>query len=175
MERMWLTRTDRIDTLTRGATAGLMAGALLAAFEMAAAALAGHGLLWPWRMAASVFLGREAFVGNMGVAFFVGALVHLSLSLACGAIAAMLYEWSEWSRIHRSSPTMACLAGAGFGAMVWFVNFPLIAEAFLPWMWRFNHQGVQFALHLGYGVALGVTLRALERATMTPPESALPE
>lgn len=172
MERMWLTRTDRIDTITRGATAGAMAGALLAVLQMAAAMQAGHGLFWPWRMAASILLGREAFVAHVGVALFAGALVHLLLSVASGAVAAMLYEWSEWSHIHRASPTLACLAGAGFGAMVWFVNFPLIAEAFLPWMWRLPHQGVQFALHLAYGVALGTALRGLGRSATNPPDSA---
>jgi hypothetical protein len=171
MDRMWLTRTDRIDTITRGATAGLMAGALLAAFEMGAAVLAGDGLLWPWRMAASVLLGPAAFGAPAGLALFAGGLVHLLLSMVCGAAAAMIYEWSEWSRIHRASPAVACLAGAGFGALVWFVNFPVIAEAFLPWMWRV-HQGIQFALHIAYGIALGTALRALGRSSLNPPDSA---
>jgi hypothetical protein len=170
MDRMWLTRTDRIDTITRGATAGLIAGALLAVVEMTAAVLAGHGVLWPGRMAGSVLLGREAFAADAGMALFAGVLVHLLLSVTCGAVAAMLYEWSEWSHIHRASPTLACAVGAGFGGMVWFVNFPLIAEAFLPWMWRLN-QGVQFALHLAFGVALGMTLRALGRSAANPPDS----
>ena len=66
---------------------------------------------------------------------------------------------------------MACLAGGAFGGLLWFVNFPLIASAFLPWMWRLN-QGVQLALHIGLGVTLGVVLRALGRRALNPPDSA---
>jgi len=170
---MWLTRTDRIDTITRGAAAGSIAGALLAAFEMAATVDAGDGPLWPWRMAASVVLGPGAFGAPAGVALFAGVLVHLCVSVASGAAAAMLYEWSEWSRIHRASLTVACFAGVGFGALLWLANFAVIAEAFLPWMWRLN-QGLQLALHLGYGLVLGYALRALGRHAMNPPDSAWP-
>ncbi|WP_437622982.1 hypothetical protein [Sorangium sp. So ce1151] len=173
MDRMWLTRTDRIDTVTRGAVAGSIAGALFAAFQMVAAVEAGSGALWPWRMAASVVIGSEAFVASAGVALLAGGLVHLLLSVASGVTAAMLYEWSQWSRTHRANPALACFAGAGFGGLVWLVNFAVIAQAFIPWMWRLD-QSLQLALHLGYGVALGLALRELGRHAMNPPDSAQP-
>ena len=66
---------------------------------------------------------------------------------------------------------MACLAGGAFGGLLWFVNFPLIASAFLPWMWRLD-QGVQLALHISFGVTLGVALRELGRYALNPPDSA---
>ncbi|AUX40537.1 uncharacterized protein SOCE26_019380 [Sorangium cellulosum] len=173
VDRMWLTRTDRIETVIRGATAGSIAGVLFAAFQMVAAVEAGNGALWPWRMAASVVLGREALVASAGVALFAGVLVHLLLSVASGVTAAILYEWSQWSRTHRANPALACFAGAGFGALVWLVNFAVIAQAFVPWMWR-PDQGLQLALHLGYGVALGLALRELGRHAMNPPDAARP-
>jgi hypothetical protein len=171
MDRMWLTRSDRIDTLTRGAVAGLIGGTLLGVLEVTAAVQSGDGLLWPWRMAASVVLGGGAFKVSAGEAFFTGIVIHLLLSAACGAVAAMLYEWSEWSHRYRAEWVLACVAGAVFGGLIWFVNFPLIAAGFLPWMWRLD-QGVQLALHISFGVALGVALRELGRHALNPPDSA---
>jgi hypothetical protein len=171
MERMWLTRTDRLETITRGATAGASAGALLGALEMAGAAEAGDGWLLPWRMASSLLLDRGAFTASAGVVLLTGSVVHLGMSVATGTIAAMVYEWSSWSRVHRLGPGAACAAGAVFGCLVWLVNFALAASAFLPWMWRLD-QGVQLAFHLGYGIALGLALHALGRYARNPPDSA---
>jgi len=171
MDRISLTRSDRIDTIIRGAAAGSIAGAGLAIFEMVAAQQAGDGLLWPFRMAASVVLGGGAFEMSAPVALLAGVLVHGLLSVAFGVVAAALYEWSEWSHRHRASQALACLAGAGFGAAIWCVNFPMIGQSFLPWMWRLP-AGVQLASHLFFGVVLGLSLRALGRYAINPPDSA---
>jgi hypothetical protein len=173
MDRMWLTHTDRIETVTRGAAAGTAAGALLGAFEMVAAAAGGDGVLWPWRMASSIVLGQAAFAMSPAVILVTGVLVHLMIAVVAGVVAAMLYEWSEWSRHHRPGPGSTCLGGALFGGMVWLLNFPLIAGAFYPWMWRL-HQEVQLALHLWFGGALGLALSLLGRYVRNPPDAARP-
>jgi hypothetical protein len=173
MDRMWLTHTDRIETVTRGATAGTAAGALLGAFEIVAAAAGGDGVLWPWRMASSIVLGRAAFTMSPAVILVTGVLVHLMIAVVAGVVAATLYEWSEWSRHHRPGPGSTCLGGALFGGLLWLLNFPLIAGAFYPWMWRL-HQEVQFALHLWFGGALGLALSLLGRYARNPPDAARP-
>src|ERR1700733_5718650 len=116
MERMWLTYTDRVDTLSRGAMAGVIAASLLGAFEMAGAAATGAGLRLTGRMAASIVLGREAFTASDGLALSTVGLVHLTMALVIGSVAAMVYEWSAWSRIHRVGVSSACALGAMFGA-----------------------------------------------------------
>src|ERR1700691_4235564 len=87
MDRMWLTHTDRVETVTRGAAAGTAAGVLLGAFEMVAAAAGGDGVLWPWRMASSVVLGRAAFTMSPAVILVTGVLVHLMIAVVAGVVA----------------------------------------------------------------------------------------
>jgi hypothetical protein len=169
MDRMWLTRTDRIETITRGAMAGVIAGTLLGAFEMAGAVTAGEGWLHPWRMTSSIVLDRAAFTAGAEWALFTGILVHLTISVVSGVVAAMLYEWSAWSRLHHLGAPAVCAAGVVFGGVVWLTNFSMVAAAFLPWMWRID-QGAQFAYHLGYGAVLGLTLNALARHAQNPPD-----
>jgi len=171
MDRMWLTRADRIETITRGATAGAIAGGLLGALEMAGAAAAEDGWWQPWRMVSSILLDRGAFTASPGLVVFIGIFVHLLVSMATGIVAAMMYEWSTVSRLHHLSPGSACAAGAVFGGLVWLVNFAVVAAAFLPWMWRLN-QGAQLAFHLAYGATLGFTLHALGRYARNPPDPA---
>jgi len=172
MDRMWLTRADRMETIVRGLAAGSIAGALLAGLESFAAVTSGHGALLPWRMAASVLLEKGAFAATPAVVLFVGLSVHAVMSISAGVSAAMLSEWSEASRRHRLGQASASLAGAVFGGLIWFLTFPMVAANLFPWIWRLD-QGVQLALHLAYGAALGLALNVMGRHAHNPPDSVL--
>jgi hypothetical protein len=171
MERIWLTRQDRVETMTRGLASGSIAGLALAALETGAAMVSGAGAFWPWRMAASIALGPAAFNMGAGAALVAGAVVHVILSLGIGLLAAMLFEWSEWSRLHPLGETGATLGGALFGSAIWLVNFPILAGALFPWIWR-QDQVVQFGFHVAFGAVLGGLLTAMGRYAAHPPDSA---
>lgn len=173
MDRMWLTDRDRLETAARGAAAGSIAGLLLSALEMGAALTTGEGALWPWRMASSIILGRGALTTSAGVVMVAGVIVHLAMMVAIGVAAAALYEWSAWSRAHRIGSAWAGVMGAAFGGLVWLVNFPVIAGAFFPWMWRVD-QATQLLFHVAYGSTLGLALHLLGRYADNPPDAARP-
>jgi len=168
VERISMTSAERAGTIARGATAGVVAGTVFALAEMAAASIAGYGLGFPARMAASLWLGHHAFSDSMGTVFFVGAAIHYAIAIVWGVLGGLVYEWADWPRRLDLGVVPSIALGAAFGALVWLVDMAVVGGNFVPWMWR-AHQPAQFLLHsLFFGVPAGVTVAALSRLAPEP-------
>lgn len=134
--------------LRGGASAGIVAGIIMAALFVAHAAAVGAGAAAPARMVAASLLGVRALVSGPG-AIVLGAVLHLFVSAFWGIIFASL--------IRRSTPpSIASWEGILFGVAVWavmtFVALPVLDPvmearvALSPVAWLFAH--------IVYGVCL---------------------
>ena len=168
MDRISMTPAERWGSVARGATAGLVAGTVFAAAEMAASSLGGYGPSFAARMAASIWLGPHAFTESIGTVFLIGAVLHYAIAMGWGIAGSVLYEWAEWPTRNDLGVAHSVSLGALFGMVVWVADMAVVAGNFLPWIWR-AHQPSQFLLHaLFFGVPLGVTVAALYRLAPQP-------
>ena len=112
-----------------GSGFGLIAGVVFALMEVVGAVLMGNPPLMPLRMFASVLLGQSALeAASLGTAVLVGTVVHLGLSALYGLIYGLIN-----ARLSAETQTnWGRQAGLGllFGAMLWLVNFQIIARIF---------------------------------------------
>jgi len=151
----------------RGLFAGLIAGVILLLAEVLAAVAAREPPFTPLRMAASVVLGRGALADTApGTVSLAGLVVHFLLAGVFG----MLYGELR-SRVQgETSWALDALRGLAYGAVLWLIDFQLLARLLAPWFLE-TSQVVQLVLHaLFYGVPLGiacgrtpVSLHTLER------------
>jgi len=170
MEHVQGTNDERLVTVARGATAGIIAGTIFGLSEMAAAAIASHEPLLPVKMAASVWLAHSAFSAGTVPVVLCGAVIHYLIAIAFGVIGALLYEWTDWSRHMRLGVVPMVSIGALYGVFVWLINLDVIAGSFLPWIWR-AHQPAQLLLHaVFYGIPVGVSLVGLAVSSRNPPD-----
>lgn len=148
------------ELLRKGTIAGLVGGAVLVLAQMVVAG----DTAAPWRMFASIPLGREALTGPMTLGIFLlGFIVHFALSALFGLL------WGLVARkvppeTRRSWGPHAGLAMA-YGLALYLVNFQLIARAAFPWLVPAGGV-VQAVLHvIAYGLPLGLALVAQLRTT----------
>lgn len=145
-----------------GAIAGLLAGAVFAVFEMIVAAAMGMGIGGPWKMFASVLLGKSAMAQLTFGVFIVGFIVHFALAALFGA---------AWGAIAKKVPTSIRYGVGGhtaaamlYGLAIYLINFQIIARLAYPWFLGAN-QGAQIVLHvLAFGLPLGLFLVSRLRA-----------
>lgn len=147
---------------------GLIAGLIFAIIQMISAAAAGMSALAPLRMAGSLLLGTAAFDETQGGAVLTGVLVHAVLSAAFG----FLYGIANAKGTRRTQTDWGRQVGLGlaFGAVLWLVNFQIIARLFYPWFLEPN-QFVQLLMHaLFFGLPLSLMYAGAERRVhhMTP-------
>lgn len=153
--------------LREGLVGGLVAGAILALAEMALAAATGDSPATPWAMAASILLGATARSAPFGPAIFaIGFAVHAILSalfgLLWGAVARSV------SRDVRDAFGPHGIAAAIYGALLWLVNFQVIARFVYPWFLEANGFA-QLLLHtFFFGLPLGLFLAARLRPIEGP-------
>jgi hypothetical protein len=143
---------------------GIVAGVIFALMETVAAAGMGDPPLMPFRMFASIVLGEAALetIGT-GTAFLVGSIVHLVLSGVFGLVYGVLN--SRLSVEARTAWTSQAGIGLAFGAVLWLVNFQVIARIAFPWF-LMAPQFAQLMLHaLFFGLPLGLMYAAAERRT----------
>jgi len=145
-----------------GVMSGLLAGVILACVEVIATAGVGQSALSPFRMAASIVLGRQALeAASVGTVLIVGVVVHLILSALFGILYGLVV--SGMSTSNREDSFRQSLAGFMFGAALWLVNFQLIARLAYPWFLDTN-QVLQVIAHaVFFGVPLGLICAAAER------------
>lgn len=136
------------------ATAGIIAGAILAAFDMmfSAIVIGANAFFMPLRMIGAIVLGPAALDADYSLptAAIVGLIVRMILSVAF----AMVFAWL-------ASPTAAdatlAFRGMMFGTVLWIVNFYVIAPL-AGWAWfpERTNSAVQFLTHAFlYGCPLG--------------------
>jgi hypothetical protein len=144
--------------IAQGVIGGLIAGIVLAIFEMVIAALlmGTSAFFLPLRMAATIVLGQSALdpAYPLVSAALVGVVVHLVLSIIFGTIFGEIV--TAVPALHRPGMTLL-VAASIFGLALWLVNFYVLAPIF-GWNW-FPTQAepvVQFVAHtFFYGTVLG--------------------
>lgn len=149
-------------SLLRGAACGFLAGAVFAQAELVAVTTTGESPLLPFRLFASLWLGKVGLtIVDASKAVVVGAVVHSILSAAFGAIYA--FAWLRARPIWGSSWERSAVFGTSFGFLLWAVNFQVVAKALFPWFLQAS-QPRQLVLHaFFFGLPLGLAFAAVER------------
>jgi hypothetical protein len=154
----------------KAAAVGAIAGSIFLAAETLAAALTARDPLAPFRLPASIGLGPVALSpGGAAVSAATGLAVHYGLSVAYGVMAESL---ARALLVGRPPLRWMAVLGGLFGALVWLVNFGLIAPVLFPWFVR-TDLSLQFFLHVVFfgcplGMGLGVWQRRLGRRRPSP-------
>jgi hypothetical protein len=146
---------------------GLIAGVIFALAEMVVAAIMGNSALMPFRMFASILLGAAAMETTpIGTAFIIGSLVHLALSAAYGLIYGLIN--ARFSTETQTNWGRQAGLGLLFGAILWLVNFQIIARILYPWFLT-TPQFLQLLLHaLFFGLPLSLMYAGAERHVREP-------
>ncbi len=144
------------------AGAGIVAGIIFGLVEMAATAARSSPISMPLRMFASIIVGSQALqdmpLASMAV---LGIVVHLVLSAIFGLIYGLaMRAFPPATRVSYGAQT---ILGAGYGLLLWLVNFQLIARSAYPWFLS-DAQGLQVVLHaVAFGIPLGLQYAGLVR------------
>ncbi|RWP37453.1 hypothetical protein [Mesorhizobium sp.] len=153
--------------LLQGAVAGIVAGIVFAAFEMAASAfmMGAEAFFMPLRMIGAIALGPEALDPGYPLltASIAGVVVHLILAIAYGIV------FGEIAAMLRGRAAFIGL-GSIFGLALWLVNFYVIAPIAFPWFLQASPV-VQFIAHtFFFGTVLGWYLwKSHERSGLEGP------
>lgn len=146
--------------LTFYVVAGLLIGVLGSmtsfAVNVLGSLLVDQDPLYVLRVWGTVFLGQQALTTSDLNFFMLVAVVHFSVGAVAGAVFHVLV-----SRFAPERATVQIAAGAGYGLLMWIVNFyfvlvwlqprlvgePYVLELMPPW--------IAALTHLVYGVTLG--------------------
>lgn len=149
-----------------GAAMGVAAGMIFVTFQMVAAVFAGAEFLSPLGMVGATVLGQalpEQFY-PLEFAAFVGLLIYIMVSAACGAAFGAL---SAAGPVRRSRGALL-VAATAFGSLLWMVNFALVAQGALTQFPAASPvvQFVAYTFFFGTALALmlGIRLRSEEPA-----------
>lgn len=160
------TRTLMARQTQRGAKEGIgfgvVAGIIFAVVEVIGAAMMNNPPLMPFRMFASVLIGEAAMESTpIGTAVLVGSLAHIALSAAFGLVYGIIN--AGFSTETQTNWTRQGAIGLLFGAILWFVNFQIIARIVYPWF-LMSPQLLQALMHaLFFGLPLGLMYAGAER------------
>lgn len=142
---------------------GAVAGLVFAATAMGGAAVMGNSALMPLRSFASVVLGDSAMQtsASLGVVVVVGILAHLALSAIFGLVYGLVS--ARFSTETEASWGRQAGQGLLYGAMIWAVNFQLVARLLYPWFLD-TPQLLQMLMHaMFFGLPLALIYAAAER------------
>jgi len=145
-----------------GSVAGVVAGVVLAMFDMVMAAIQGDGFFTPLRMIGAIVLGEDALMTSYSLvgAGIAGLLVHMVMSAIFGAVFGAIVAFVPAIREHN---LLLVGAATAYGFMLWIVNFYVIAPSAFEWFGMADST-VQFVAHtFFFGTALGLLM--LARAT----------
>jgi hypothetical protein len=129
----------------RGAVAGLLAGAAFIAVTMWFASSMGDPAQGPLKMISTIVLGQgalESGTASAGVGLVVHAVLSVAFGIAFGLIAPLL----------RTNGT-AALVGAVYGALLYVVNFLVVAPIAFP-VFAMANQPFELVVHIVFGVLL---------------------
>jgi len=124
-------RTFDDDLVFSGITAGVIAGAVMLAAEMASTIVLGGSLESPLRLAASVVLGPAAlsFAYPFTSAAIVGGGVQVILASVYGVLfVAVLTRANRWD----AGARLLLPYGVAFGALIWVLNYLILGETIFP-------------------------------------------
>lgn len=131
--------------LVRGAIGGIVAGIPFAVITMWFAASTGGGWLAPLNLISTIVLGADALEAGTAQPW-VGAVVHMVLSAVIGMVFAL------FAPALRTNGAIA-LAGTAYGALVYVVNFLIVAYTFLP-QFQMPNQPFELVMHIVFGTLL---------------------
>jgi hypothetical protein len=137
--------------------ASLAAGAAFALGQMFGAAAFGESPLLPVEMAASVFLGREAFALPLVIVVPLAVAIHAALSVLFGFLYGHLM--SLFGPAARRGAGRQALLGIAYGTYPWIHDTPALA------------QWAAHAFLFGLPLALGFAAQEREAPTPTPTPS----
>jgi hypothetical protein len=133
--------------LLRGAIGGLIAGGVFIATTMWFASSIGDPSDGPLMMIATVVQGEAAMkAGTASPA--LGLVVHAVLSTAFGAVFALVAPW------FKTNGSVA-LAGTAYGALLYVVNFLVLAPVAFP-IFETANQPFELVLHVLFGTLLSL-------------------
>jgi hypothetical protein len=158
------TRSSRIVArgVREGIGYGILAGAVFALAQVAAATQVGEPASAPLRQMAGLALGPGARSAEIAIAVLIGAFVNVVLSGACG-LGFGLVSLAEPEAMRRR-PGVQLLLGAIYGGLLWLVDDVLVAPHAYPWFLDAS-PGWQLVLHVVcFGAPLGIMSAASERA-----------
>jgi hypothetical protein len=148
--------------LMLGVAGGLVAGSLMGIANGWFATSLGQPANTPLKMAATVFQGDDVLAkGDANI--WIGLLAHLLLSAVFGAVFVLIVRLLPGNR---SSGNMVGY-GVAFGAVVFLVNFKLMA----PWAFstfEAANEPFQLVVHVVYGAVLATALLGFSLAGATP-------
>lgn len=165
------------NTAKRGALEGigfgLIAGVIMAVAFVIVEAAMGNPPLTPFRLIASVAYGESALTTrSLGACLAMGSLIHFSLSAIFGLIYGLIN--SSLSADLQTSWGKQTAIGVGYGAVLWLVNFQLIARWRFPWLLD-RQQFVMLLVHaLAFGLPLALMYVASERRAHHLPTGGVP-
>lgn len=131
--------------LLRGAIAGTVAGIFFAVVTMWFTAATGAGWLAPLKLISTVALGADALEAGTALPW-VGVVVHMVISVALGMAFALI------APMLRTNGTVA-LVGTVYGAVIYVVNFLIVAPLVLPQFLGTN-QPFELVVHMVFGTLL---------------------
>ncbi|MDP9386485.1 MAG: hypothetical protein M3Q48_00800 [Actinomycetota bacterium] len=129
--------------LVRGAVAGALSGAAFIAVTMWFATTVGDPAKGPLMMISTIAKGDAAMAAGTADPT-VGVLVHLVLSVVFGMLFGLI------APMLRTNAAVA-LAGTAYGALLYLVNFKLIAPLLFP-IFGMANQPFELVVHIVFGV-----------------------
>jgi hypothetical protein len=167
--QLWRSRHHDVARSVRiGAGAGLLAGAVFAIMLVAAAAMNWQSPFLPLGMFASLVMGEGAIHSSSSVPMVVGTLVTITLSMIFGGIYGLLTGFLPART--RSDWAIEAMAGLGFGAALWLINFQVFARVLFPWLASGPQLVLVVAHTLFYGIPLGLIHAAIAESDEASPQ-----
>ncbi len=140
-------QTAAVERVVRGVVGGVVAGAVFIVVTMWFASSVGDPANGPLMMISTLVQGESAMVqGTANPA--VGLAVHGVLSVAFALVFAVAA-----SRL-RTNGTVA-LAGIAYGALLYVVNFLILAPLAFP-IFKMANQPFELAIHIVFGALVAV-------------------
>lgn len=133
--------------ILRGAIGGALAGAVFMFVTMWFADSVGDPSAGPLMMISTIVKG-EAAMANGTADPTIGWIVHGAMSIAFGIVFAFI------APLFRTNGTVA-LAGIIYGALLYVVNFLVIAPIAFP-VFKMANQPFEFAIHVVFGALLAL-------------------
>lgn len=152
---------------------GLIAGVIMAVAFVVAEAAMGNPPLTPFRLIASLAYGEAALTTrSIGDCLVMGSVIHFSLSALFGLIYGLIC--SALSADLQTSWAKQAAIGVGYGAVLWLMNFQLIARWRFPWLLDRPQFMILLVHALAFGLPLALMYVASERRAHHLPTGGLP-
>ncbi|MGE0134924.1 MAG: hypothetical protein AB7L91_13290 [Dehalococcoidia bacterium] len=142
--------------VVRGAVVGAVAGMAMAMVAMTWSAAIGMGFWMPLRMIASLPLGRMPEDIGLAAAIPLGLVTHMMVSMMLGVALAALIEVVPAARGSLYGTLSLAMA---YGAVIWLVNFYVLAPAAGRDWFTDADRPLQFVSHtFAFGAMAGLLL-----------------